>query len=191
MIATGRVWSRRVSRIGATTHTRTMSWIADIRFRSVRSSIRRTFEAAANTIAAAAMRMIDASKPSPVMRQKNDQRSRWRWAPKWAAMAARIQANREGGAGGGGFGSGGGEAAAGALGADMVASPGEGSRRRSRVVRDVESPGRNVGDGSYSSAEAVAGGLFFGRRRRLSERSISSSSSSGSGMRVQAMRIRA
>ena len=76
-------------------------------------------------------------------------------------MAARIRANREGGAGGGGFGSGGGEAAAGALGSDMVASPGEGLRRRSRVGRDVESPGRNVGDGSYSSAEAVAGGLFF------------------------------
>ena len=99
MIATGRAWSRRVSRIGATTHTRTMSWIADIRFRSVRSSIRRTFEAAANTIAAAAMRMIDASKPSPVMRQKNDQRSRcggrrsgrrWRLVFGPIAKAARV-----------------------------------------------------------------------------------------------------
>ena len=41
--------------------------------------------------------------------------------------------------------------------------------------------------GDAATADAAGGGSLFGRRRRLSERSISSSS--GSGMRVKAMRI--
>lgn len=56
-----------------------------------------------------------------------------------------------------------------------------------RAICTLRRPVGRGGTGSYSSAEAAGGEPLVGRRRRLSERSISSSS--GSGMRVKAMRI--